>query len=176
MRNNWVLGLPEPGGIKHIKKYNSKKYLNIGALIINVNEFKINKVWDKYTRNRNLHIRGKPDQTLLNIIIPDDKKDYIPFRLGVFSIFREDNSFEKGDYNDWGLKRWLASKLNTLSDNPKTISEYFYLYNNSTFIHQFIGKWFRGQGLSKCRKAAKYYMKLSGIQKALCLKKPGYCK
>ena len=176
MKNYWVLGLPEPIGIKYIKKYNSTKYLNIGALIINVTEFKINKIWDKYTRNRNLHIGGSPDQTLLNIIIPDDKKDFFPFRLGVFSIFREDTSFEKKVYDDVGLKSWLASKLNTLPDNPKTISKYFSLYNNSIFIHQFAGKWFRGQGLSKCRKAVKYYIKLAGIWKELCLKKPGYCK
>ena len=176
MKNYWVLGLPEPIGIKYIKKYNSTKYLNIGSLIINVTEFKINKIWDKYTRNRNLHIGGAPDQTLLNIVIPDDKKDFFPFRLGVFSIFRKDNSFEIKVYDDVGLKSWLASKLNTLPDNPKTISEYFSLYNNSIFIHQFAGKWFRGEGLSKCRKAVKYYMKLAGIWKELCLKKPGYCK
>jgi hypothetical protein len=176
MKNYWVLGLPEPIGIKYIKKYNSVKYLNIGALIINVTEFKINKIWDKYTRNRNLHIGGAPDQTLLNIIIPDSKKDFFPFRLGVFSIFRKDDSFEKKVYDDVGLNSWLVSKLNTLPDNPKTISEYFSLFNNSIFIHQFAGKWFRGEGLSKCRNAAKYYIKLAGIWKELCLKKPGYCK
>ena len=171
MKNYWVLGLPEPIGIKYIKKYNSTIYLNIGSLIINVTEFKINKIWDKYIRSRNLHIGGAADQTLLNIVIPDDKKDFFPFRLGVFSIFRKDNSFEKKAYNDVGLKSWLASKLNTLPENPKTIREYFSLYNNSIFIHQFAGKWFRGEGLSKCRNAAKYYMKLAGIWKELCLKK-----
>ena len=155
MGNYWVLGLPEPYGIKYIKKYNSSKYINIGALIINVTEFKKNNIWDKYTKNRNLHIGGSPDQTLLNIIIPDDKKNFFPFRLGVFSIFRRDDSFYKKVYDDGGLKSWLASKLNNIPNNPKTISEYFSLYNNSIFIHQFVGKWFRGEGLSKCRISAK---------------------
>ena len=95
--------LPEPIGIGLIKKYNSTKYINIGALIINVTEFKMNKIWDKYTKNRNLQVKGAPDQTLFNIIIPDDKKDYFPFRLGVYSIFEDDNSFNKKIYdNDSG--------------------------------------------------------------------------
>ena len=176
MRNYWVLGLPEPIGIEFTKKYNSKKYLNIGALIINVTEFKMNNIWDKYTKNRNLQVEGAPDQTLLNIIIPDDKKDYFPFRFGVYSIFIDDNSFKNNTYNnDCGLKSWFASELNNLQDNPKTMSEYFSLYNNSIFIHQFIGKWYKGQGLSIFRNSAKYFIKLAGIWNELCLKKPGYC-
>jgi hypothetical protein len=128
-----------------------KKYLNIGALIINVTEFKINKVWDKFTENRNLTLKGAVDQTLFNIIIPDDKKDYFPFTLGVYSTFEKDDNFFKNDYFDSGLKNWLASKSNNLKDNPKTLSEYFSLFNNSIFIHQFYGKWYKGTGLSFCR-------------------------
>jgi hypothetical protein len=181
MRNYWVLGLPEPIGMKFTNKFNSKKYLNIGALIINVTEFKINNIWDKYTKNRNIHFKPgvAPDQTLLNIIIPDDKKDYFPFRLGIYSIFKDDYRFEKKKYNDCGLKSWFASKLNNLPDNPKTLSVYFSLYNNISnfiFIHQFIGKWEKGQGFSICRNLAKYFIKLAGIWNELCLKKPGYCK
>lgn len=178
MKNYWVLGLPEPCGIEHTKKYtNSKKYLNIGALIINVTEFKINNIWDKYTKKRYLHYGGAPDQTLFNVIIPDDKKDYFPFRLGVYSIFIDDYSFKKNLYDfDYGLKSWFSSELNNLPDNPKTMSEYFSLYNNSIFIHQFIGKWSKGQGLSICRNSAKYSIKLANIWNELCIKKPGYCK
>lgn len=177
MRNFWVLGLAEPIGIGMIKKYNSTKYINIGALIINVTEFKMNNIWDKYTKNRNLHVEGAPDQTLFNIIIPDDKKDYFPFRLGVYSIFEDDNSFNKKIYdNDSGLRNWIASELNNLPDNPKTMSEYCSLYNNSIFIHQFLGKWYFGQGLSICRNSAKFFIKLAGIWDELCLKRPGYCK
>ena len=176
MKDYWILGLPEPSCIHYLNNYNSKKYLNIGALIINVTEFKINNIWDKYTKNRNLHLNGQPDQTLLNAIIPDDKKDYFPFTLGVYSIFRDDNSFSKKEYNDYGLKNWLASELNNLPENPKTISEYFSLFNNSIFIHQFEGKWYDGEGLSICRNYAKYFIKLAGIWEVLCLKRPGYCK
>ena len=113
MKNFWVIGLPEPIGIGLIKKYNSTKYLNIGELIRNVAEFKMNNIWDKYTKNRNLHVEGELDQMLLNIIIPDDKNDYFPFRLWVYSIFEDDNSFNKNIYdNDCGLKSRFASEFN----------------------------------------------------------------
>ena len=177
MKNYWVLGLPEPLGITLLqKRYKIKKYLNIGALLINVTEFKINNVWDKYTKNRYLRLRGQPDQSLLNIVIPDDKKDYFPFTFGVYSIFKYDNSFVKKNYYDCGLASWFASELNNLPENPKTIEAYYSLFNNSIFIHQFDGKWERGQGLSRCRKSAQYFIKLAGIWEELCLKKPGYCK
>ena len=178
MKHYWVLGLPEPLGYILLQKkgYKIKKYLNIGSLIINVTAFKINNIWDKYTKNRYLPLRGQPDQSLLNIIIPDDKKDYFPFTFGVFSIFTNDNGFAKNIYYDGGFKKWLASELNNLPENPKTLAEYYSLYNNAIFIHQFEGKWERGQGLSRCRNAAKYYIKLAGIWEELCSKKPGYCK
>ena len=129
----------------------------------------MNNIWDKYTKNRNLHVEGAPDQTLFNIIIPDDKKDYFPFRLAVYSIFEDDNSFNEKIYdNDSGLRNWIASELNNLPDNPKTMSEYCSLYNNSIFIHQFLGKLYFGQGLSICRNSAKFFIKLAGIWDELC--------
>ena len=65
---------------------------------------KKNNIWDKYIKNRNLTLYGAVDQTLFNIIIPDDKKGYFPFRLGVYSIFLKNESFYKNDYFDHGLK------------------------------------------------------------------------
>ena len=144
--------------------------------ISNQKIFKNNNIWDKYTKNRYLDLFGAVDQTLFNIIIPDNKKGYFPFRLGVYSIFQKDDSFFKNDYFDYGLKSWLASESNNLSDNPKNISEYFSNFNNLIFMHQFYGKWYYGLGLSKFRNLAKYFIKLAGIWKELCSKRPGYCE
>ena len=177
MKNYWVLGLPEPWVIEKISdKYQTKKYINIGSLIINVTEFKKNNIWDKFIKNRDLQLFGAVDQTLFNIIIPDSKKGYFPFRLGVYSIFPKDESFFKNNYFDHGLKSWLASESNNLPGNPKTISEYFSYFNNSIFIHQFYGKWFYGLGLSMHRNSVKFFIKLAGIWKELCYKRPGCCK
>jgi len=176
MKNYWILGLPEPICLNYVKKYNITKYLNIGALIINVTEFKKNNIWDKYTKNRNLYLMGAVDQTLLNIIIPDDKKDYFPFSLGIYSIFKKEDRFYSKNYYDYGLESWLASNSNNLPNNPRTISEYFSLINTSIFIHQFEGKWYNGEGLSLCRNSSKYFIKLAGIWEELCSKRPGYCQ
>jgi len=175
MKNYWVLGLPEPFMDRYVKIYGIKKYLNIGALLLNVTEFKKNKIWEKYIANRNLYLTGPaPDQTLLNFVIPDDKKHYFSFRLGLYSIFRKDDSYEKKDYFDRGLGKFFASN-SSLADNPKTISEYYSIYNNTIFIHQFVGKWYKGLGLSICRKLVKHFIKLAGIWKEICLKRPLYC-
>ena len=178
MKNFWVLGLPEPLGIYLLRKkrYRINKQLNIGSLLINVTKFKINNLWDKYTRYRYRPLRGQRDQSLLNIVIPDDKKDYFPFTFGVYSIYKYDWSYAKNIYYRAGLKGWLASKSNHLPENPRTIPQYYALYKNATFIHQFEGKWFYGQGLSRCRNSAKYFIKLAGIWEELCKKRPGYCK
>ena len=55
-------------------------YINIGSLIINVTEFKKNNIWDKFIKNRDLQLFGAIDQTLFNLIIPESKKNYFPFR------------------------------------------------------------------------------------------------
>ena len=177
MKNYWVVGLPEPWCIdKFVKNYNITKYINIGSIIINVTEFKINNIWEKYTKNRYIKLGGAVDQTLLNIIIPDSKKDYFPFRLGVYSILPKENSLYKKNYFDHGLKSWLESKSNYLPENPKSLLEYFSQMLNPIFIHQFYGKWYRGKGLSIHRNLVKFFIKLAGIWEELCTKRPGYCK
>lgn len=176
MKNYWVLGLPEPWCIdKFVKKYKVKKYINIGSIIINVTEFKRNHIWDKYTKNRNIQLGGAVDQTLFNIIIPDDKKGYFPFKLGAYSFLNNDDSIFNKRYFDHGLKNWLESKFNNLPDNPKNLLEYFSHIFNSNFIHQFCGKWYNGKGNSVYRISAKFFIKLSGIWEELCAKRPGYC-
>ena len=54
--------------------------INIGSLIINVTEFKKNNIWNKFIKNRDLQLFGAIDQTLFNLIIPESKKNYFPFR------------------------------------------------------------------------------------------------
>jgi len=69
MGKYWVLGTPEPTIINSFtkKRYNITKYINIGSMLLNIKKLKQNKFWLKYTKNRNLKLRGQPDQTLFNI-------------------------------------------------------------------------------------------------------------
>ena len=167
MKSNWVLGPPEQSGIWSLNKfYKKKKYVNIGSILLNVEELKKNKFWDKYTRNRNLRLFGSPDQTLFNIVVPDNKIGYFPFRFGGFVMINSDKAFDD----------FMKNSLNIFPQNKTDEIKLITQYSNPLFIHQFFGKWSRGLGLSIYRNLVKYFMKISGIWEDLCSKKPGYCK
>ena len=177
MKNYWALGNPEPIGISLCSNYNITKYINIGSLLLNVKQLKKVKFWDKYTKNRNLKLRGAPDQALFNILVPDNKKDYFPFKFGGISLFNNDKDSDNLIFNDFGLEKWLKSNLsNSFPNNPKNIFKSVAQMYNSYFIHQISYKWYKGSGLSIYRHLAKYFIKLAGIWDELCTIKPGYCQ
>lgn len=174
----WVLGTPEPSIIDSFMniKYNMTKYINIGSILINVKEFKYNHLWKNFVKNRNLNLLGQPDQTLFNIIVPDDKKNYLPLKFGGFSIINSDENYDSLKFAGYKFKDWLNSSLSsTLPDKPNSEKEILINLYNPRFIHQFFGKWEKGEGLSIYRLLAKYFINLAGITEEICKKKPGYC-
>ncbi len=178
MGNYWVLGTVEPTIIySYMKiKFNMNKYINTGSMLLNVKKLKENNIWEKYTKNRFLKILGQPDQTLFNIIIPDDKKNYIPFKFGGYTLFSSDKNFDSSIYDNFHFKTWFKSNDSLyLPENPK--SEIGILANlyNPRFIHQFYGKWMLGKGLSIYRLLVKYFILLTGISGEICRMVPGYC-
>ena len=178
MNNYWVLGTPEPSGLNIIKEYNLTKYINIGTILIDVKEAKKNKIWDTYVKNRYLikNNNTKPDQTLYNIIIPDDRKNFFPFRFGGLVPFENDENSDNLYVVPYGYDKWLNSSLsNSMPENPKNIIKYSAQIYNPVFIHQFSGKWHLGKGLSIYRNLAKYFIIISGIYDEICEKIPGYC-
>ena len=178
MGQYWVLGTLEPSIINTFTKirYNITKYINIGSILLNIKYFKQNNFWSKYTSSRNLTIIGQPDQTLFNILLPDEKKDYLPFKFGGFTLFHSDKNFDKRIFDEYGYNSFFKSNLSLLfPDNPKSdVGIIFNLYN-PVFIHQFYGKWKLGRGLSIYRHLVKYFILLTGISKEICKKYPGYC-
>ena len=177
MEEYWALGPPEPQGIPFISNYNISKYLNIGSILLNIKELKNNHFWDYYSSNRNLKLKGAKDQTLFNILVPDNKKNYFPVRLGGICIFKNDREYDKMTFNDFGIKNWLISDLgNSFPENPKNLYIYTIRLFNSLFIHQFSDKWKSGSGLSIYRNLNKYFIKIAGIWDELCKLEPGYCK
>ena len=178
MKDYWALGTPEPIGIYICSKlYNITKYLNIGSILLNVKELKRNKFWDKYTKKRNIKLMGSPDQTLFNIIVPDNKKDYFPFRFGGLSPFKNDKYSDNIKYASYGIKEWLKGSLvKSFPENPKTLDRAAVQLFNPVFIHQYYGKWEAGTGLSIYRNLVKYFIKSANIWEEICKIKPGYCK
>ena len=178
MGDYWILGTPEPTIIdSFIKiKYNMTKYINIGSILLDVNKFKSNKIWLNYIEKRYLQLVGQPDQTLINILIPDDKKNYLPFKFGGFSLFSDDKNYDYMKFEDFGFKNWLNSIYSKyLPEKPDSENGIIIKLYNPRFIHQFNGKWENGTGLSIYRLLAKYFILLAGIENEICEKKPGYC-
>jgi hypothetical protein len=178
MNKFWVLGTPEPTIIDSFmnNKYNISKYVNIGSILINVKEFKLNHLWKKFVKNKYLNLEGQPDQTLFNIIVPDDKKNYLPLKFGGFSIISSDENYDSLKFEDFKFKDWLNNSLSSsLPDKPNSEKEILVNLYNPRFIHQFYGKWEKGEGLSIYRLLSKYFINLAGITEEICKKKPGYC-
>ena len=178
MGDYWILGTPEPTIIDSFikNKYNMTKYINIGSILLDVNKFKSNKIWLNYIENRYLQLVGQPDQTLINILIPDDKKNYLPFKFGGFSLFSDDKNYDYMKFEDFGFKNWLNSIYSKyLPEKPDSENGIIIKLYNPRFIHQFNGKWENGTGLSIYRLLAKYFILLAGIENEICEKKPGYC-
>lgn len=175
MKNYWVLGTPEPIGIFMNRKYNLTKFVNIGSLLINVKKLKIHQFWNLYTKNKNLKLSGAKDQSLFNILIPDKYKDYIPFKFGGLSPFKNDKNSDKLLFTDHGQKKLLKSKMNLPFPKDTHLQVTAQLYN-PVFIHQWNGKWFKGKGLSIFRNLAKYFINIAGIWNEVCKTIPGYCK
>ena len=120
---------------------------------------------------------GQPDQTLLNIIIPDSEKNYLPFKFGGICLFQNDKYYDLLIFKQFlGYKNWIHTNLsNTLPEKPPSEFGILIKLYNPVFIHQFFGKWEKGTGLSIYRLLAKYFILLSGISDKICKKKPGYC-
>ena len=174
--NKWVLGPPEPRCIDYIEKYDRKVYLNIGSILLNVEELKNNHFWEKYTQSRHLECKGAPDQTLFNIVVPDNKKGFFPFRFGGFTILKNDKNSDNLIFEQIGYKDWLNNDLGKdFPENPHSEVKLVAQLYNSVFIHQFNEKWDKGSGLSIYRHLAKYFIKLGGFWDELCDKRPGYC-
>ena len=182
MEDYWVLGIPEPRLIYSFMKvrYNMTKYLNIGSILLDVKQFKRNNFWMNFINNRdifrNISLRGQPDQTLFNILIPDNKKNYFPFKFGGFSLFRNDRNYDLLKFEDFKFKNWLNSSFSeSFPEKPDSEKGIILKLYNPLFFHQFSGKWEKGEGLSIYRLLAKYFIYLAGIGDEICEKKPGYC-
>ena len=178
MGDYWVLGTPEPSIIDSFmkKRYNITKYINIGSILLDVKKFKMFNFWLNFTNNRFLTLEGQPDQTLFNILVPDNKKNFLPFKFGGFSLFRDDKKYDSMSFEKFGFKDWLNSfDSKSLPEKPNSEEGIILKLYNPRFIHQFNGKWENGEGLSIYRLLAKYFILLAGISKEICKKKPGYC-
>ena len=82
-------------------------------------------------------------------IMPDNKKNYIPFKFGGYCLFDNDHNYDLFKYGNCEFDEWFKSNLSaSLPDNPKSIKGILSSFYNPRFIHPYFGKWSHGQGLS----------------------------
>ena len=175
----WALGAPEPKIIWSFMRplYNITKFINTGSMLLNIKKLKENKFWDNYVKNKNILLKGDNAQTLFNVLLPDNKKNYLPFKFGGYCLFNNDKDYDLFKHPDFGFNYWFNSSLSlSLPNNPKSEMGILSQLYNPRYIHQFYGKWAGGKGLSIYRYLAKYFILLSGLEHEFCKKKPGYCK
>ena len=179
MGEYWVLGNPEPTIIDNFMKktYNITKYINVGSLLLKITELKKINFWNIFYKNRHLKYSGQPEQTIFNILIPDNRKNYLPFKFGGFELFNNDQKSDALNFTDeFKFRNWFKSNLSSsVPENPKSEKGIILNLYNSRFIHQFYGKWYKGGGLSIYRHLVKYFIILTGISDEFCTKIPGYC-
>ena len=144
-------------------------------LLLNIKELKNNNFWNEYINNRNFSLRGIPEQTLLNIIIPDDKKGYLPLKFGGFSFLIDYNNSDNLIY-DLEYENWINSELD--KDFSKYTKNHITMINqiyNSAVIHKIIDKCNKETEISIDKHLIKYFIKLGDIRDEFCEKKSCYC-
>ena len=177
MENKWIFGTLEPyGSLLFNKKYKKRKYINMGAFLINCTKFKEIKFWELFIKNLNTYkIEGtSKDQSLLNLLIPDENIGYFPFKFGGFSPFVDDISSDSQNFLNYHYKKMLKNK-NDFINPPKDYEHLVLQLFNPVYIHQIDNKWYKGSGLSIYRNYARNCIRLANIWDELCKKKPGYC-
>lgn len=177
MNNYLCLGVPglKVGEYAFISKKKYLKYINTGSILINVKKYKLENIYEKCVKNKDVYHSQIGDQDLLNDIL-FGKIGYLPMKFGVRPPYSIDaDSDIVSEYNPYSYYAQIYSKFN-FPFNPKRISKFIQLGYNPIIIHQFNGKWMYGKGLTVYRRIAQYYIKIAGIWKEMCKEFPGYCK
>ena len=128
-----------------------------------------------YINNRNLSLSGITDQTLFNIVIPDDKKGYLPLKFGGSTFLINDNYSDYLNY-DSEYKNWLTIELDKdfskFKESHTTMINQIY---NSVVIHQLLQKCNKENENSIYKHLLKYFIRLGDISDEFCEKKSCYC-
>ena len=178
MKNNIYMGVPDPGAGKFGKISNKtlEVYINAGTYLIDVKKVKLEKIYDKYIKYKNVYNPPFAEQDMINDI-SYGKIGYLPVIFGLVPAYNNDKiSYEIP------LKKTIFQhfNLNIISKNnsflPKNYVEFLHQAFNPIIVHQWNGKWSDGNGLNIYRKLCQYYIKLAGIWDEMCKKHSGYCK
>ena len=178
MKNKTFCGVVDPliGLYGRISKKIMNIYINAGNFLIDVKKFKNEKIYEKIVANKNVY---SPSPVILQAYLNDvayGKIGYLPMRFGTIGLFKNDKRSDYGrpDNTEYKFIKKLKYKKK-YSFLPKNIHEMNVQAYNPVVIHQWNGKWMKGDGLTIYRRIAQYYIKYAGIMNEMCEKHPGYC-
>ena len=177
MENKLYCGVLDPS-INTFGRICKKKmdiYINVGNYLIDVKRVKSEKMYEKYLINKDAYKSSIiADQHLLNDVAYG-QIGYIPMKFGLKPPFENDKLSDTPPY-DTNYKFFdnllYKESYPFIPRNRKEMNLQAY---NPVVVHQYNGKWMKGEGISIYRRLAQYYIKLAGIWDEMCGKHPGYC-
>jgi hypothetical protein len=176
MSNNIYMGAPDPaaGIYGKISKKPLNVYINAGNYLIDVKKVKRKNMYKLFLKYKNVYRRPFAEQHMLNDIAYG-KIGYLPVEFGLVPPFSNDELF----YNKKEKSVYTLFNLSVISKNsnflPKNYEEFLHSAYNPIIVHSWNGKWSDGNGMNIYRKLCQYFIKLTGIEKEICRKHPGYC-
>ena len=182
MNNYSYLGVPDQmmGRIGEIHKKPLTTYINTGSYLINVTKVKMENMYGKIIKERNAYFNSLiADQDLINDIAYG-KIGYLPIKFGAYPLFKNDNLSNEVQsnnmYEQWNFYSKIIESDAKYPDNLRNEIDLYLQAYNPVIVHQFDGKWMKGEGMSIYRRIVQYYIKYAGIWEELCQIFPGYCQ
>ena len=158
-----------------ISKKKFDVYINLGSFLVDVKSVKLEKMYEKFVKYKNVYHNFVGDQNLLNDIA-FGKIGYYPFKFGLASPYYSDKDSDNPPKDNIFsfIKNIKYKEIFTFI--PKDEKELINKGYSPFVIHQWNGKWMYGLGLTIYRRLAQYYIRYAGIWNEMCKTFPGYCK
>ena len=166
MNDKMYVGVPgrKIGQKSLVTKKIYKTYINIGSFLVNVTKVKSENMYEKFVKYKNAYHSRIGEQDLLNDI-SIGKVGMYHVKYGIWGIF----------VNDYHPIIPLHYNKKFRQYFPQNITDYFITGFTMNVLHQWNGKWMKGEGLTIFRRIIQYYIRYAGIWKETCEKFPGYC-
>lgn len=166
MKDKMYVGVPgrRIGQKSLITNQTFKSYINIGSFLVNVTKVKSENMYEKFVKYKNYYHSRIGEQDLLNDI-SFGKVGMYHMKFGSWAIF----------VNDYLPLTPLHYNKKYEQYFPQNITDYVKTGLTMNVIHQWNGKWMKGEGLTIFRRIIQYYIRFAGIWEETCEKFPGYC-
>lgn len=166
MKDNMYVGVPgqKIGQKSLVTKQIYKNYINIGSFLVNVTKVKNENMYEKFVKYKDYYHSRIGEQDLLNDI-SFGKVGMYHIKFGNWAPF----------VNDYKSLTPLHFNKKFEQYFPQNITDYLKTGFTMNVLHQWNGKWMKGEGVTLFRRIIQYYIRYAGIWEETCKQFPGYC-